>query len=216
MRQLMLLCSFMRNSQLLIGHLFVSSICCLFTFSLGKCRPPSPRRTKSYWPRDWWVELIQTKTSFNHARKLKQHIRLSWVHLNQPMPLADAFLVFCALTKLLGKPMRGYSSSKNSLILTSWDRNIHGDFRQANGFGCRVWTLNNDIAKILSGRCTVYSSTVRGSQWATILSTERVWRLVDWSSCRWVVVCQPDHKVAQAICYKIVKTDQLKTHLAQI
>jgi len=104
---------------------------------------------------------------------------------------------------------------RTSLLLTSWGliRDKYGDFSEANGFGPRQRTLNNDEASILRGRCADDGGGLRGSQWSAVLSTERVRRLVDWSSCRRVVVRQPDHKVVQTESYVTVETHPFSSGL---
>ena len=84
---------------------------------------------------------------------------------------------------------------------------IYVDFGEANVFGYIVSTVNNDVAICLHRRCADDSGLVINSHWAAVLITERVWGLEDGSSCLWVVVRQPDHKVVQTMFYARVQTN---------
>jgi len=53
-------------------------------------------------------------------------------------------------------------------------------------------------------RCAYDGSILGESHWARILSAERV----RWSTCRRVVIRQPDQKTVQALCYKTVENGQ--------
>jgi len=84
---------------------------------------------------------------------------------------------------------------------------IYVDFGEANVFGYIMSTVNNDVAICLRRRCADDSGLVIGSHWAAVLTTERVWGLEDRSSCLWVVVRHPDHKVVQTMFYARVQTN---------
>ena len=91
-----------------------------------------------------------------------------------------------------------YTSISRWVLLTSA---VHGYFPDAKGSTvCSRRTLDNDVAKFLRERCADDGGVLTGSHWAVVLSTERVWGLVDCKSCRRVVVGQTDHKVVQTIC----------------
>jgi len=96
------------------------------------------------------------------------------------------------------------------LSLTSF---IYFDFGEANVFGYIVSTVNNDVAICLHRRCADDSGLVTDSHWAAVLTTERVWGLEDGSSCLWVVVCQPDHKVVQTMFYARVQINVSSVNL---
>jgi len=78
-------------------------------------------------------------------------------------------------------------------------------FHKAESFSCRVWDLNNDKAKFVLGWFTGDSGIGTGSHGTTVLSTEHVRGLEDWSICQRVIVRQPDHKVVKMISYKMEK-----------
>jgi len=89
---------------------------------------------------------------------------------------------------------------------------IHSDFSEAKGSSCHVRSLNDDVAKCLSGLCTVDDCSLAGGHWGVVLVADRVRAQEARSSCHWIIVRQPDHEAVQACSvYSVHGCYSLKT-----